>query len=130
MSVRVLIVDVHEDTRGSLARLLERDERLEVAAHVATTEEAESAVRDCQVDIMLLDVQSHAGTAAEHCRALRQLTDAPVVVLASFMTIEDWRTLRTAGAADYLLRPAGSKQLSDAIVRLASRHGVGSRPSA
>ncbi len=127
MNVRVLIVDRHEDARGSLVRHLARDERLEVAAHVATIQEAESVVRDSQIDIVLLDVQSHAGTAAERCRALRQFTDAPVVVLASFMTNEDWVILRTAGAADYLLKPAGSKQLSDAIVRLASRHGVGSR---
>jgi DNA-binding NarL/FixJ family response regulator len=127
MNVRVLIVDAHEDTRGSLARRLERDERLEVAAHVATIQEAESAVRDFQIDIMLLDAQSHAGIAVEQCQALHQLADVPLVVLASFMTIEDWGTLRTAGAADYLLKPAGTKQLSDAIVRLATRHGMGSK---
>ena len=128
MNVRVLIIDAHEDTRGSLVRRLERDERLDVAAHVATIEEAKSAIRDSRVDIMLLDVQSHAGTAAERCQTLHQLADVPLVVLASFMTIEDWRTLRTAGASDYLLKPAGSKQLSDAIVRLASRHAADSRP--
>ena len=123
MNIRVLLVDAHEDARGTLARRLERDERLQVAAQVATVHEAGRALKDGQVDLVLLDVQSHAGTAAALCQELRQHSDAPLVVLASFMTVEDWRALQDAGAADYQLKHADSEQLCNAIVRVVSQQG-------
>lgn len=129
MSVRVLLVDAHEEARQSLVRRLESDGRVTVAAHVSTVEEAGVVVRGAQCDLALMNVQSHDNESITRCQELRRLTEIPLVVLASFMTIEHWQALRQAGAADYLLKHANSQRLCSAIVRLAERHrtmkGVG-----
>ena len=122
MTVRVLLVDAHEEAARSLIRSLESDGRVVVVAHVATVAEAGAAVRDAQCDLAVMNVQSHDDESITRCQELRRLTGLPLVVLASFMTIEDWRGLRQAGAADYLLKHANSQRLCSAIARLADRH--------
>ena len=122
MSVRVLLVDAHEEARQSLVRRLESDGRVTVVGHVSTVEEAGVVVRGAQCDLALMNVQSHDNESITRCQELRRLTEIPLVVLASFMTIEHWQTLRQAGAADYLLKHANSQGLCSAIVRLAERH--------
>jgi len=122
MTVRVLLVDAHEEARQSLVRRLESDGRVMVAAQVPTVAEAGVVVRGAQCDLALMNVQSHDNESIARCQELRRLTEIPLVVLASFMTIEQWRALRQAGAADYLLKHANSQRLCSAIVRLADRH--------
>lgn len=122
MNIRVLLVDAHDEARGTLARRLQRDQRLEIAAQVATVQEASAVVEKANPDLMLLDVQSHDDAAAADCQELGSLTEAPLIVLASFMTGEHWRTLRSAGAADYLLKHADGERLCNALVRLAERY--------
>ncbi len=122
MNVRVLLVDAHEEARRSLVRRLESDGRVAVAAHVSTVEEAGVVVRDAQCDLALMNVQSHDNESITRCQELCRLTEIPLVVLASFMTIKHWRALKQAGAADYLLKHANSQGLCSAIVRLAEQH--------
>ncbi len=122
MSVRVLLVDAHEEARQSLVRRLESDGRVTVAAHVSTVEEAGVVVRGAQCDLALMNVQSHDNESITRCQELRRLTEIPLIVLASFMTFEHWQALSQAGAADYLLKNANSQRLCSAIVRLAERH--------
>ncbi len=122
MSVRVLLVDAHEEARQSLVRRLESDGRVAVAAHVTTVAEAGVAVRSAQCDLALMNVQSHDNESIIRCQELRRLTELPLVVLASFMTSEHWQALRQAGAADYVLKHANSQGLCSAIVRLAEQH--------
>ncbi len=127
MSVRVLLVDAHEEARRSLVRRLESDGRVAVTAQVSTVAEAGAVVRDTPCDLTLMNVQSHNGAAVSLCRELRELTDVPLVVLTSFMTDEHWRALRQAGAADFLLKDANSQLLCNAIVRLADRYQADER---
>ncbi len=122
MSVRVLLVDAHEEARRSLVRRLESDSRVAVTAQVSTVAEAGAVVQNTPCDLTLMNVQSHNGAAISLCRELRELTDIPLVVLTSFMTDEHWRALRPAGAADYLLKDANSQRLCSAMLRLANRH--------
>ena len=122
MTVRVLLVDAHEEARQSLVRRLESDGRVMVAAQAPTVAEAGVVVRGAQCDLALMNVQSHDNESIARCQELRRLTEIPLVVLASFMTIEQWRALRQAGAADYLLKHANSQRLCSAIVRLADWH--------
>ena len=122
MTVRVLLVDAHEEARQALVRRLESDGRVAVAAQAPTVAEAGVVVRGAQCDLALMNVQSHDNESITRCQELRRLTELPLVVLASFMTVEQWRALKQAGAADYLLKHANSQRLCSAIVRLADRH--------
>ena len=122
MTVRVLLVDAHEEARQALVRRLESDGRVAVAAHVPTVAEAGVVLRGAQCDLTLMNVQSHDHESITRCRELRSLTGIPLIVLASFMTVEHWNALRQAGATDYLLKHASSQGLCSSIVRLADRH--------
>ena len=127
MTVRVLLVDAHEEARQALVRRLESDGRVTVAAQVPTVAEAGVVVWGAQCDLALMNVQSHDNESITRCQELRRLTEIPLVVLASFMTSEQWRALRQAGAADYLLKHANSQRLCSAIVRLADRQRTDER---
>ncbi|MCH7579018.1 MAG: response regulator [Chloroflexi bacterium] len=127
MMVRVLLVDAHEEARHSLVRRLESDNRLVVAADVSTVAEAGIVAQDAQFDLALMNVQSHDNESIARCQELRKLTGIPLVVLASFMTIEHWRALRQAGALDYVLKHADSQLLCNAIFRLADRYQTAGR---
>jgi DNA-binding NarL/FixJ family response regulator len=122
MSIRVLLVDAHEEARRSLVRRLEGDDRLAVAAGVSTVAEAGVVAQDTQFDLALMNVQIHDDESIAQCQELRKLTGIPLVVLTSFMTIEHWRALRQAGALDYVLKHADSQLLCDSILRLADRY--------
>lgn len=125
MSVRVLIVDDHDDARTTLARRLRRDRRLKLTGVAPRIEDATDLLARERPDIVLLNVHGHDVHGLDTCRALRQLTDAPVIVFASFMTPKLWTAAREAGAADYLLKYADTDRLSREIVRLAERHRLG-----
>lgn len=123
MPVRVLLVDDHDEARTTLARRLERDDGLELLGAVASAEAAARIMAQTQPEIVLLDIQGHDGRGLEVCRTLCSLTDAPVVVLTSFLTPELWAAAREAGAVDYLLKRVDTRRLSQEIVQLAERHG-------
>ena len=125
MRVRVLLVDDHDDARTTLAHRLRRDRRLELIGAAPGLEEAADLLPDACPDIVLLDIQGHAGLGVDACRRLRQLTDAPVVVFTSFMTPELWTAAQAAGAADYLLKHIDTDRLSREVLRLARRHRRG-----
>lgn len=127
MTVRVLLVDAHEEARQSLVRRLESDGRVMVAAQAPTVAEAGVVVRGAQCDLALMNVQSHDNESIARCQELRKLTGIPLVVLTSFMTIEHWRALRQAGALDYVLKHADSQLLCNAIFRLADRYQTAGR---
>jgi DNA-binding NarL/FixJ family response regulator len=125
MNIRLLLVDDHEDARTALARRLQRDPRLELVGTVSSVEEAAGLLPRACPDIVLLDIHQHDGGGVDVCRALHELTDAPVVILASFMTPELWGTVQRVGAADYLLKHIDTDRLSREIIRLAERYRPG-----
>ena len=77
---------------------------------------------DRQRDVALMNIQSHDSESVARCEELRRLTDIPLVVLASFMTVEHGRTFRQAGAAAILLKQGNSRLPRSAIMRLANQY--------
>lgn len=121
MSIRVLVVDDHVDARAALARRLSRAGQLDIVGTVSGLEEAAAIMPDARPDIVLMDIHPRDERAPESCKALRAMTDAPVVVFTSFITPALWQQAQAAGAADYLLKHVDSDRLSRQIVRLAER---------
>ncbi len=120
--VRILLIDDQTDVHSALAQRLRRDHRLEVVGTVGSVVEAADLLADARPDIVLLDIHGRRQHGVEACKALGQLTDAPVIVFAAYMTPELWAAVHEAGAADYLLKHVDTDQLSREIVRLARRH--------
>ncbi len=125
MSVRVLLVDDHDDARTTLARRLRRDRRLELIGAASNLKDAANLLPDAHPDIVLLDMHCLSGRGVDACHTFRELTEAPVVAIASFMTPELWAAAREAGAVDYLLKHIDTERISTELVRLAERHRRG-----
>ncbi len=125
MSVGLHLVDAHDDARTSLARRLSRDPRLELVGTASSVEEAASILLHTRPDIVLLGIHPSDGRGVDACRALKELSEAPVVVFTSFVTPDLWEAFREAGAADYLLKHIDTDRLSREILRLARRHRRG-----
>ena len=120
--VRILLIDDQADVHSALPQRLRRDHRLEVVGAVGSVVEAADLLADARPDIVLLDIHGRRQHGVDACKALGQLTDAPVIVFAAYMTPELWAAVHEAGAADYLLKHVDTEQLSRQIVRLARRY--------
>jgi DNA-binding NarL/FixJ family response regulator len=125
MSVRILLVDAHDDARVSLARRLGRDPALELLGAASCVEEAAGILLHDRPDIVLLDIQQGDERGVNACRKIRELTEAPVVAFTSFITPELWETVSQAGATDSLLKNIDTDRLGREIRRLAELHGSG-----
>ena len=123
MSVRVVIFDDQEDARTALARRLQRAPQIDLVGTASDLEAAGALLSGEGVDLVLLTLHQQHGHWLDCCRRLATLTQAPVVVLASFMTPDLWNEAKRGGAADYLLKHIDSARLSREIVRLAGRYG-------
>ena len=120
--VRVLLIDDQPDVHSALTQRLRRDHRLEVVGTAGSVVEAADLLADARPDIVLLDIHGRRQHGIDACTALGQLTDAPVIVFAAYMTPELWAAVHEAGAVDYLLKHVDTDQLSRQIVGFVRRH--------
>lgn len=127
VKVRVLLIDDHSDARDSLVRRLSRDARIELVGTASNVEEARDILAHGRPEIVLVDIHRSAGDGVAVCRALKELTEAPVVAFTSFVTPDLWSEAQQAGVVDYLLKHVDTDRLGREILRLAERHGRGTR---
>ena len=120
--VRVLVIDDHVEARDSLVRLLSRDDGLDIVGTASTVDDAARLLPGVCPEIVLLDIRHSDGDRVAACRALKQLTEAPVVAFMSYVTADLWSEAREAGVVDYLLKHVDSHRLGREIRRLAERH--------
>jgi len=81
--VRVLVVDDQEPFRNAMSAVVEATEGFEVVGAVASGEESVTASAELRPDLVLMDVNLPGIDGIEATRTIRQLPDAPVVVLLS-----------------------------------------------
>jgi DNA-binding NarL/FixJ family response regulator len=88
-SLRVLIADRHEVSRGAIRALLQT-EGLDVVADVATVDEALAAAGRHPLDIAIVDLRPQDVAGLALARSLARLTaSSPLVVLASSSPIDE-----------------------------------------
>lgn len=120
--IRVAIADDHHLFRDGLALLLGQSPRVHVVAEAATSEEAKRIVRDCDPQVLLLDVEIDHVAAESNVRTLRRIApDVRIVILTMHDDMILERQLRSAGAADYLTKDASAALLLSRISRTVNR---------
>ena len=118
--IRVMIVDDHEPVRGELAATLARFEAVEVVGATGCAEEATRWLTERHPEVVLLDVKRRDGDGLDLCRRLLANGHShAVVILTSYLSREEWREAREAGAADYLLKQIDCKALLSKITEVA-----------
>lgn len=109
---RVLVVDDSAVVRGLVARWIEADSRLEVAATCADGEQAVKRAGELQPDLVVLDVEMPRMDGLTALPLILKAAPKARVIMASTLTLKGGEvTLRalSLGAADYAPKPEAGK---------------------
>ncbi len=131
MSRSVLLVEDDPRVRRSLRLALE-DEGYSVD-EAADGRSGLQALASHAPDVVLLDVMLPDGDGFSVCRAIRQESDVPVIMVTARTDSHDVVAGLESGADDYVTKPVAAKELSARIRALLRRSGslpsVRPRPS-
>ena len=119
--ITVMIVDDHPVVRAGLIGILSGEEDLRVVGEASSADEAVTAARTLQPDVVLMDLRMPVGDGVvATAGVLAAAPKARVVVLTTYESDADILRAVEAGAAGYLLKDAGRVDLVMAI-RAAAR---------
>lgn len=119
--IRVLLADDHTLFREGVRQLLEAQGDFQVVGEAATAQEVLERVRQCQPDVIALDI-TMPGNGLEVTRRLRkELPDVKVLILTMHGGDEYFFQALEAGAAGYVLKESASGDLMAALREIA--HG-------
>ncbi|MGP4085231.1 response regulator [Streptomyces sp. KR55] len=121
--IRVLLADDQRLVRAGIRSILEDEEDIEVVAEAADGQEAISACRELQPDVVLMDIRMPGTDGLEAARAItsdERLATVKVVMLTTF-DLDDYvyGALR-AGATGFLVKDTEPEELLHAV-RVAKR---------
>lgn len=114
-SLRILLVDDHQDTCQALERLLIRRGHLVAATHNVRSA-METAVRS-EFDLLISDVSLPDGTGMDLLAQLRAITTMPGIAISGFGNNGDIEKSLKAGFSDHLVKPVKLETLETAIER-------------
>jgi hypothetical protein len=118
-SLRILLVEDHDDTRRTLARLIERwGHSVQTAASVS---EALQLATDERLDLLVSDLGLPDGHGNDLMRELRKTSTIRGVAVSGFGTEDDVARSLAAGFEVHLAKPVGAQRLKAVIARLARR---------
>jgi DNA-binding NarL/FixJ family response regulator len=110
--IRVLLADDHGVLRDGLARVIEAQPDLELAATAANGAEAVELCRKATPDLVLMDLEMPVMDGIEATRAI--LAEAPTTVVLVLTSFSDQRRITgalDAGAVGYLLKDASAEEV-------------------
>ena len=114
--IRVLIVDDHAILRDGLRSLLDRQPGITVVGEAGNGQEALNRLSELQPDIVLMDVAMPVMDGLQATRRINQTyPDLKVLILTQHESQEFIGPLLEAGAAGYVLKRAGGREVATAI---------------
>jgi len=119
MGTRILTVEDDERIRTAVRLALE-DEGWEVE-EADTGEEALQSFTRQPADVVLIDIMLPGIDGFDVCRAIRRVSDVPIVMVTARADTHDVVAGLEAGADDYLTKPFAPKELSARIRALLRR---------
>jgi two-component system KDP operon response regulator KdpE len=121
MTIKLLVID--DDTAVTdLLSLLLRSQGFEVFATNNSTDGL-NMIREQSPDLVILDLMMPEMDGWEVCRAVRQFSQVPIIILSALNDPSMIASVLDAGADDYLTKPTPSRVLVAHINRLAKRNG-------
>lgn len=116
--VRLLVADDQSLVRGALVALLNLEPDLEVVAEVGRGDEVVAAARQHHPDVCLLDIEMPGLDGIAACAAVRQATDARVLIVTTFGRPGYLRRALEAGASGFVVKDTPAARLADAVRRV------------
>jgi DNA-binding NarL/FixJ family response regulator len=116
MTTNISIVEDNDQLRGTLVRLLDREEGFHCVSNYGNAEAALEGLPQDKPQVVLMDINLPGMNGVECVRRLKQvLPDTLVVMLTAYEDTENIFNALAAGAAGYLLKRAPRAELLDAI---------------
>jgi signal transduction histidine kinase/CheY-like chemotaxis protein len=114
-TLRILLVDDHQDTCTALERLLVRRGHLVAPAHNVRSA-MEAAVRN-QFDLLISDIALPDGTGMDLMMQLRAICGIPGIAISGFGNNGDIEKSLQAGFSEHLVKPVKLEKLQAAMER-------------
>ena len=125
MAPKILIVDDEPSLLATIAPLL-RSRGYDVMTAMSGHAALDAAERD-QLDLIVLDLGLPDMDGVDVCRAIREHSTTPIVVLSARGSESDKVRALDTGADDYVTKPFGAEELT-ARIRVALRRTEGTPP--
>ena len=117
--IKILIAEDQSMVLGALSALLDLEDDLQVIIKAENGKKALEMSKQCQVDIVLTDIEMPEMTGIELAQALQKSNHpAKVMILTTFARSGYLRRAMDAGVKGYLLKDAPSDSLADAIRKI------------
>ncbi|MCD4534216.1 response regulator transcription factor [Nocardioides sp. cx-169] len=119
--IRILLVDDHALVRRGVRLILEQEPDLTVVGEAGDGAEAVAALRDLEVDLVVLDIAMPRMTGLQAAREMTRLRRPPKILMLSMHDNEQYffESLKV-GASGYVLKSAADEDLVGAV-RAATR---------
>ena len=118
--IRLVLVDDHALCRSGLTDLLQHRGSMQVVAALGDTEQLVRVLRECQPDLLVLDLRMPGTDGLTLLRRLRaEGCDTPVLVLTMSDAESDLAAALRAGVRGYLLKDMEPEDVIAAITRAA-----------
>jgi DNA-binding response OmpR family regulator len=121
LSVGTRILSVEDDERIRTAVKLALEDEGWSVEEADTGEEALNAFQRQPSDVVLIDIMLPGIDGFDVCRAIRRVSDVPIVMVTARADTHDVVAGLEAGADDYLTKPFAPKELSARIRALLRR---------
>lgn len=115
-SLRILIVEDHEDTRMVLKRMMTRWGHV-VESAATVTEAVEIATR-FELELLISDIGLPDGTGMDLLGKLHRERDFPAIAMSGYGMESDLEQTRLAGFSAHLIKPISAERLKENIARL------------
>lgn len=118
--ISVLVVDDEPPARAELEYLLRQDPRVGRVSAAASGADALLALRESEVDVVLLDIHMPGLSGLDLAGVLRRFAKPPAIV---FVTADESHAVDAydLAAADYLLKPVRPQRLAQSLGRVIAR---------
>jgi DNA-binding LytR/AlgR family response regulator len=115
--LRALVVDDERPALDEVAYLLARDDRVGEVLTSDSATESLRMLRECDVDVVFLDIQMPGLTGLELAQVLSRFKEPPAVV---FVTAHEGHAVEAfdVHAVDYVLKPVRADRLTEAVRRV------------
>jgi two-component system NarL family response regulator len=114
--IRLMVVEDHHIVRHGLVSLLQSVPGIHVVAQAADGRTAVELFRQCQPDVVIMDLRMPLMTGVEATGEIcREFRNARIIVLTTFDGDEDVYKALQAGARGYLLKGMLAEELVEAI---------------
>ena len=123
---RILLVEDEKPIRDAVTAYLERDNYWVTA--VGDGHEALEEFSKCDFDLVILDLMLPRMSGESICRAIRDNSDIPIIMLTAKGEIEDRVIGLELGADDYIVKPFSPRELVARARALLRRVNADSEP--